>query len=291
VVVPSDQPDLLDHLSQELLADPEIEVVIDRRRRERRLEPAGQPPDDRRRAERRSLSDAGPALSLDGVVIAFRADAVGPAPVAIAPAEAHVDSDVPVLAEARARIAQWARESQGVLEAVPTVMARYRALLKVARALEGRRARLASELQTLRREHQRVRTDRGTLLRLLDRTVGDPEDTRDPSPSPAADPAWRDASADVAVLIAAVRERSERMLDGIREAKHALGLPTPRRVILCPRCASMVSGSGVGARWACLVCAWVGPTPIEPAPPSAPALSPGLAARLQPDAWNPGGPA
>jgi hypothetical protein len=271
VVVPRDQPDLLDHLSQELFADPEIELLIDRRRGERRQARAGQAPDDRRRADRRRATDERVAVRLDGVVIAFRAHPLEAAPLPSPPAAIVPHPDVPVLAEARARIADWVRDSQGVVEAVPTVMARYRALLKVARALEGRRARLAAELGTLRREHQRLWADRATLLGLLDRAIRGPENGRDPADAEPTPPvpteAWRETPAEVASLIAAVRDRSQRMLGGIREARQALGLPAAPRTALCPRCASVVSDPGVDTRWACVVCAWVGSLPAERALP------------------------
>src|SRR5918996_3642608 len=88
VVVPRDQPDLLDLLSQELFADPEIEVVLDRREGERRRGPAGMRRDERRREDRRRSIDEGEILGLDGVVIAFRAEArEAPRPI-LPPAEA-----------------------------------------------------------------------------------------------------------------------------------------------------------------------------------------------------------
>jgi hypothetical protein len=272
VVVPRDQPDLLDLLSQELFADPEIEVVLDRREGERRRGRAGTRPDERRREDRRRSIDEGEILGLDGVVIAFRAEAREAARPMLPPAEAGVPVAVPVLDEARARITNWLRESQGVLETVPTVMARYRALLKVARALERRRARLATELRTLRREHQRLWADRATLLRILERALPRPGGSEGEQETRIAVETWREATAEVTALIAAVRERSEWLLGEIREAKHALGLPTPVRAAVCPRCASVIAGPGADARWACVVCAWVGPTPVEPTPPPPAAL-------------------
>jgi hypothetical protein len=211
------------------------------------------------------------AVRLDGVVIAFRAHTLEATPPTSLPTEVVAHPDVPVLAEARARLAHWVRESQGVVEAVPTVMARYRALLKVARALERRRERLATELGTLRREHQRLWADRTTLLGLLDRAIGGAKnggDQVDAEPTAAVPLGpWRETPAEVASLIAAVRDRSERMLDGIREARQTLGLPAAPRTALCPRCAAVISGPGVDARWACVVCAWVGWLPTEPALP------------------------
>jgi hypothetical protein len=268
VVVPPDHPDLLEHLSRELGADPEIALVIDRRRGERRRAREGQMPDDRRRADRRRPIHEGETLRWDGVVIAVRAEALEAAPPTIPPPEGDAQIDAPALAEARARIAQWVRESQGVLGAVPTLMVGYRAVVTVARALERRGTRLATELRALRREHQRLWADRAALLRTLERAIPrDRENGRDqvagglPPPEPAG--TARERSDEAAVLIAAVRERSERMLGGVREAKQALGLPTPTRAALCPRCASVVRGPAFDTRWACVVCAWVGAAPIE----------------------------
>jgi hypothetical protein len=165
-------------------------------------------------------------------------------------------------------------ESQTVLGTLPALAARYRALVKVARTLDRRRARLANELRTLYREHQRLWAERATLLRTVEGAI--PRD-RVNGPAPVAGGApWSapeapppDPPSDAAGLIAAVRERSARMLGGIREAKQALGVgrPAPPRTLPCPRCGSPGSVLGTEARWACVVCAWVGSAPIEsPAP-------------------------
>jgi hypothetical protein len=270
VVVPRDQPDLLDDLRQDLHADPEIELVSERRQGERRGARAGQVPDDRRHADRRQPLGGGETLRLDSVVVAFRAEAPDVAAPILCTADTGAHPDVPGLNEARTRIAHWVHESQMVLRALPTLTARYRALVKVARTLERRRARLANELRTLYREHQRLRAEPATLGRIVERAI--PRD-RPNGPAPAAGGAPvsapaeppHDPSTDAAWLIAAVRERSARMLGGIREAKRALGVgpPTPPRTVPCPRCGSPGNVLGDDARWACVVCAWVGSAPAE----------------------------
>jgi len=173
VVVRADQPELAEYLRRRLGADPTVEVVVDRRRTERRRGGAGVAA-DRRRAERRRAPGAGGG-AFDMPLVARRCAG---APHAQRKREESAAMEPDKVNIPRESIDRWVVEGQTLFA---RLMEESEALRRRAETAErdGDKARheaaaLAREVEELRREVEHLRAQQAeaveTFVRLLNHT-------------------------------------------------------------------------------------------------------------------------
>jgi hypothetical protein len=163
VVVARHDADLFARVSEQLLDDPRVGVILDRRRGERRQDSRTYWR-ERRRAERRQAPDYWEDTRYHPVIVVSvrKGNELGgvAAPVedASIPEVATMETDF--FADVRRRIDDWARDGQDILnKMLPQLLEESESFRQRAEVAEGHSARLAREVEDLQHEVARLQGD------------------------------------------------------------------------------------------------------------------------------------
>jgi hypothetical protein len=185
VIVARHDAALFARVSEQLLDDPRVSVILDRRYGERRQE-SRRYWRERRQVERRQPPDYWDDTRYHPViVVAMRKSGDAEGALALTADESipegvtSMESDP--LTDARRRIDDWARDGQDILNKVlPQLLAEGESYRQRAELAEGQSARLAREVEDLQRERgklqtevERLRHEEADMADALERTFAD----------------------------------------------------------------------------------------------------------------------
>jgi len=153
VVVERKSEALFVRLSELLLDDPRIQVMLDRRQRERRARDV-RPVMDRRRDSRRALPDYWADLRHHPVVV--RPTTLMPDPVPSADKESHVMASAEPVTQPRQRLDEWMRQGS---QLISRVLDENELLQQRVRAAEAHAEKVTETVQDLEREVNRLRAE------------------------------------------------------------------------------------------------------------------------------------
>jgi hypothetical protein len=163
VVVARHDADLFARVSEQLLDDPRVGVILDRRRGERRQESRTYWR-ERRRAERRQAPDYWEDTRYHPVIVVSVRKSNEPgglaAPADDVPTPEVATMETEYFADVRRRIDDWARDGQDILnKLLPQLLEESEAFRQRAEVAEGHSARLAREVEDLQTEVARLQSD------------------------------------------------------------------------------------------------------------------------------------
>jgi len=165
VIAGRNHPDLYNYLRRQFTGDSKVQVLLDRRREERRCMREARRP-ERRRGDRRGARGRENGLSYHGFVIVHQASGVqwrppwwssGSAPVLLG-SEGQGDDTQAVAA--RNLLTGWVAEGQRLTAVVPKLLHEHAQLVARAEAAERKCVRCEEEIRSLRGENEHFRRER-----------------------------------------------------------------------------------------------------------------------------------
>jgi len=167
VIAGRNHPDLYSYLRRQFTGDNKVQVLLDRRREERRrMRDARRP--ERRRGDRRGARGRENGLSYHGFVIVHQASGVQwrppwwgsrSAPVSLGPEGQRGGDDAHAVA-GRNLLTGWVAEGQRLVAVVPKLLHEHEQLVARAEAAERKCARCEEEIRSLRGENEHFRRER-----------------------------------------------------------------------------------------------------------------------------------
>lgn len=174
VIAARNRSDLHAYLKRQFSPDDNMQVLLDRRREERRHRQEAREP-ERRRGDRRSRPDKDDWLHYYGLLIVRQLLGVESPPSRLVPGMAEELVGINSLSrmdgskaiEARERVIGWVTEGQRLFNLVPRLIQEHGHLTARAEAAERKCERLEQEIKNLRSENEYFRREKRQVVETL----------------------------------------------------------------------------------------------------------------------------